>query len=235
LKDELPSLLKKLVKIKGIEWIRILYGYPEEISDTLLEVIEEQKICPYLDIPFQHSNPTIIKKMKRGMDGERALKLIEKIRKKIPYIALRTSLVVGFPGEGKQEFAELKKFVQEARFDHLGVFIYSLEQGTSAFPLGNPMEEKEKSKRKEEILGFQAEISYQNNIKYLNKQTDVLVEGTLKEDPRMLVGRTKFQAPEVDGVVFIPFAGELLEVVNTIQTVEINDCDAYDLYGRIIQ
>jgi ribosomal protein S12 methylthiotransferase len=235
LKDELPSLLKKLVKIKGIEWIRILYGYPEEICDSLLEVLKEQKICPYLDIPFQHSNPTIIKKMKRGMDSERALKLIEKIRKKIPHIALRTSLVVGFPGEGKQEFAELKKFVQEARFDHLGVFIYSLEQGTSAFPLGNPVEEKEKSKRKEKILGLQAEISYQNNIKYLNKQTDVLVEGTLKEDPRMLVGRTKFQAPEVDGVVFIPFAGELLEVVNTIQTVEINDCDAYDLYGRIIQ
>jgi ribosomal protein S12 methylthiotransferase len=235
LKDELPSLLKKLVKIRGIEWIRILYGYPEEISDSLLEVMKEQKICPYLDIPFQHSNPNIIKKMKRGMDGERALKLIEKIRKKIPRIALRTSLVVGFPGEGKHEFAELKKFVQEARFDHLGVFIYSLEQGTSAFPLGNLVEEKEKSKRKEEILGLQAEISYQNNNKYLNKQTDVLIEGTLKEDPRMLVGRTKFQAPEVDGVVLIPVAGELFEVVNTIQTVEINDCDAYDLYGRIIQ
>ena len=235
LKDELPSLLKKLVKIKGIEWIRILYGYPEEINDSLLEVMKEQKICPYLDLPFQHSNPMIIKKMKRGMDGERALKLIEKIRKKIPHIALRTSLVVGFPGEDKQEFAELKKFVQEAKFDHLGVFIYSLEQGTSAFPLGNSVEEEEKSKRKEEILGLQAEISYQNNIKYLNKQTDILVEGTWKEDPKILVGRTKYQAPEVDGVVFIPFSGKLLEVVNTIQTVEINGCDAYDLYGRIIQ
>jgi len=235
LKDELPLLLKRLVKIKGIEWIRILYGYPEETSDSLLEVMRERKICPYLDIPFQHSDPEINKKMKRAMDGKRALKLIEKIRNKIPEIALRTSLVVGFPGEGKKEFEGLKEFVEEAKFDHLGVFIYSLEEGTSAYILGDRIKEKEKIKRKEEILNIQAEISYQNNLKYMHKQMDVLIEGTLKEDPSVLVGRTKFQAPEVDGVVFISFSGELLKVVNTIQKVEITDCDAYDLYGRFIQ
>lgn len=235
LKDGLPLLLGKLVKIKGIEWIRILYGYPEEISDSLMEAMKDGKICPYLDIPFQHSNPTIIKKMKRGMDGQRALKLIEKMRNRIPDIALRTSLVVGFPGEGQKEFADLKKFVLEARFDHLGVFVYSLEEGTSAFPSGDPVEEKEKNRRKKKIMDIQADISYQNNFKYLNKQMDVLIEGTLKEDPKVLVGRTKFQAPEVDGIVFIPYAEKLSRVVNTIQKVEINDCDAYDLYGRIIQ
>ena len=235
LKDGLPLLLGKLVKIKGIEWIRILYGYPEEISDSLMEVMKESKICPYLDIPFQHSNPAIIKEMKRGMDGRRALKLIQKIRNRIPDIALRTSLVVGFPGEGQKEFAHLKKFVQETKFDHLGVFVYSLEEGTSAFPSGDHVEEKEKNRRKKKIMDIQADISYQNNFEYLNKQLDVLIEGTLKEDPKVLVGRTKFQAPEVDGVVFIPYAEKLSKVVNTIQKVEINDCDAYDLYGRVIQ
>jgi ribosomal protein S12 methylthiotransferase len=235
LKNKLPLLLKRLVKIKGVEWIRILYGYPEEISDSLLEVMKESKICPYLDIPFQNSDPKIIKEMKRGMDGKRALKLIEKIRYKIPEIALRTSLVVGFPGEGKKEFQGLKEFVQEAKFDHLGVFIYSLEEGTSAFVLGDSVKEKEKIKRKEEILTIQAEISFQNNLKYLHQQMDVLIEGTLKKDPSLLVGRTKFQAPEVDGVVFISFSGEISKVVNTIQKVEIDDCDEYDLYGRFIQ
>ena len=235
LKDGLPRLLKKLANIKRIEWIRILYGYPEEISDSLLEVMEEKKICPYLDIPFQHSNPMIIKKMKRGMDRERAIKLIEKIRKKVPDIALRTSLVVGFPGEGKKEFKELKKFVREAKFEHLGVFTYSLEEGTSAFTLGDTVKEKEKIERKQEILKIQAEISHQNNCKHLNQQMDVLIEGTLKEDPKILVGRTKFQAPEVDGVVFFPFSGEPRKIVNKIQKVEIDDCDEYDLYGRFIQ
>jgi len=235
LKDGLSLLLKKLVKIKGIEWIRILYGYPEEISDSLMEVMKERKICPYLDIPFQHSNSTIIKKMKRGMDGRRALKFIRKIRNRIPDISLRTSLVVGFPGESKKEFSELKKFVQEAKFDHLGVFVYSLEEGTPAFQEGDPIKEEEKIKRKEEIMAIQAELSYQKNNKYLNEHLDVLIEGTLKEDPNILAARTRFQAPEVDGVVFIPFAGELSKIVNTIQKVDIDDCDAYDLYGRIIR
>ncbi len=234
LKDGLPLLLGKLVKIKGIEWIRILYGYPEEISDSLIEVMKEGKICPYLDIPFQHSHPAIIKEMKRGMDGQRALKLIQKLRNRVPDIVIRTSLVVGFPGEGKKEFEDLKKFVQEAKFDHLGVFVYSLEEGTSSFPSGDPLEEKEKISRKNKVMDIQAGISYQNNLKYLNKQMDVLIEGTLKEDPKVLVGRTRFQAPEVDGVVFIPYAEKLSNVVNTIQKVEINDCDAYDLYGRIV-
>lgn len=232
--EGLTLLLRELLKIQQIEWLRVLYGYPEEISDSLLEVMQEEKICSYLDIPCQHSDPQIIKKMKRGMDGKKTLKLIGKIRKKIPDIALRTSLIIGFPGEGKKEFENLKQFIWEARFDHLGVFSYSREEGTDCFNLGDPIKDSVKKRRKKKIMEIQAEISYQNNRKYLNQKIDVLIEGTLKEDPTLLIGRAKFQAPEVDGIIFLSSPYPLAEVVNTIQKVEITAYDIYDLYGKII-
>jgi len=235
LEDSLPLLLQELLKIHKIEWIRILYGYPEEISHSLLEIMQEEKICSYLDIPFQHSNPKIIKNMKRGMDGRRALKLIQKLRKKLPDIALRTSLVVGFPGEGKEEFEDLKKFVQEVKFNHLGVFIYSKEEGTACFNLGDPVRESVKRKRKEKIMEIQGEISFENNKKYLNQSIDVLIEGTLKENSTILIGRGKFQAPEVDGMILIDAPGKWPKVVNKIQKVEITGGDVYDLYGKLAE
>lgn len=233
LEDGLPLLLKKLLNVQKIQWIRILYGYPEEISDSLLEIMQEKKICSYLDIPFQHSGPQIIKKMQRGMDGQRALKLVHKIRQKIPDIALRTSLVVGFPGEGKKEFENLIRFIKEAEFNHLGVFTYSKEEGTESFQLGDPVRENVKRKRKEKIMQIQAEISYQNNRKYLGQQIDVLIEGTLKGDSSKLIGRGRFQAPEVDGIVFIDSPLDISKVVNKVQKVEITSFDVYDLYGKI--
>jgi len=233
LEDGLPLLLQELLKIQKIEWIRILYGYPEEISPSLIEIMKEDRICSYLDIPFQHSNPKIIKKMKRGMDGKKALELIQKLRKKIPDIALRTSLVVGFPGEGKKEFEDLEKFVQEAKFDHLGVFTYSKEEGTDCFNLGDSVKEKAKRKRKEKIMEIQTEISFENNKKYLNKRIDVLIEGTLKENSDILIGRGRFQAPEVDGMILIDAPGKWAKVVNTVQKVEITGGDVYDLYGKL--
>lgn len=235
LEDGLTLLLRELLKIQEIEWVRILYGYPEEINDSLLEIIKEKKICSYLDLPFQHSDPQIIKRMKRGMDGKRALNLIQKIRKEIPDIALRTSLVVGFPGEGKKEFEDLKRFVWEAGFDHLGIFTYSQEEGTSCFGLGDPVKESVKKRRKERIMEIQAEISYQTNKKYMNQKIETLIEGTLREDPNQLIGRARFQAPEVDGVIFLNSPHSLARVVNTIQKVEITDHDIYDLYGKIIR
>lgn len=235
LEDSLPLLLQELLKIQKIEWIRILYGYPEEISHSLLEIMQEEKICSYLDIPFQHSNPKIIKNMKRGMDGRRAIKLIQKLRKKLPDITLRTSLVVGFPGEGKEEFEDLKKFVQEAKFDHLGIFTYSIEEGTACFNLGDPVRESVKRKRKEKIMEIQGEISFENNKKYLNQSIDVLIEGTLKENPTILIGRGKFQAPEVDGMILIDAPGKWPKVVNKIQKVEITGGDVYDLYGKLAE
>jgi len=229
----LSLLLKELLKIQEIEWIRILYGYPEEISDSLLEVMQEEKICSYLDIPFQHSDSKIIKKMKRGMDGRRALKLIQKLRKKLPDIALRTSLMVGFPGEGKKEFEDLEKFVQEAKFDHLGVFTYSKEEGTECFDQGDPVKENVKRKRRDEIMEIQSEISFENNKKHLKQSLDVLIEGIPKENPDILVGRGRFQAPEVDGMILIDAPGKWEKVVNTIQKVEITGGDVYDLYGKL--
>lgn len=234
LEEGLPLLLRKLIEIKKIEWIRILYGCPEEISDTLLEVMQEEKICSYLDLPFQHSNPKIIKKMGRGMDGARALKLIQKIRGKLPGLALRTSLIVGFPGEGKKEFGDLERFVQEARFDHLGVFTYSKEEGTDSFALGDPVMESVKRRRKEKIMEIQMAVSCQNNVKYLNKKVDALIEGTLKDNSSVLIGRGKFQAPEVDGVILIDAPGKWQDAVNTIQKVEITGLDVYDLYGKFV-
>ena len=233
LEDGLSLLLKELLKVQEIEWIRILYGYPEEISDSLLGVMQEERICSYLDIPFQHSNSRIIKKMKRGMDGRRALKLIQKLREKLPDIALRTSLVVGFPGEDKREFEDLEKFVQEARFDHLGVFTYSKEEGTDCFDFGDHVKESMKKKRRDKIMAIQSEISFENNKKYLNQSLDVLIEGIPKENPDILIGRGRFQAPEVDGMIFIDAPRKWEKVVNTIQKVEITGGDVYDLYGKL--
>ena len=235
LDNGLPILLKELLGIKKLEWIRILYGHPEEISDALLDIMKEEKICSYLDIPFQHSDPFIIKKMKRALDGKRALKLLQKIRKKLPGIAIRTSLVVGFPGEGKKEFDDLSNFVKEAKFDHMGVFTYSREEGTDCFTSGDPVKESEKRRRKDEIMEIQAEISYQANKKYLNQKIDVLIEGTLEADDRGLLARGMFQAPEVDGVVFINLEGKVPDVIKTVHRVEIIDTDIYDLYGNLIK
>ena len=233
MEEGLTLLLQELLKIKNIDWIRMLYGYPEEISDSIIEIMQEDKICSYLDIPFQHSDPKILKKMKRAMDGKRALMLMEKLRKSIPDVVIRTSLVVGFPGEGKKEFDHLKRFVQEAQFDYLGVFTYSKEEDTSSFSFGDPIKESVKSRRRDKIMEIQADISYQKNERHLNQQVDTLIEGTSKNNPSVLIGRGKFQAPEVDSVILIEKPDDWTNVVNTIQKVEITGRDVYDLYGQL--
>ena len=235
LKDGLVLLLEELLNIDDLGWIRILYSYPEEVTDSLLEMMREKRICSYLDIPFQHSHPFITKRMNRGWDGKRSLKLLEHIRKRIPDIAIRTSLIVGFPGESKQEFDDLKAFVTNACFDHIGVFTYSPEEGTSCFQLGDTVKESIKKLRKDDIMSIQAELSYENNKKYVNRIIDILIEGTLKQDQSLMIGRGQFQAPEVDGVVFITSKKIKQEAFNTIQKVEITDRDVYDLYGNLKQ
>ncbi|MGB8952818.1 MAG: 30S ribosomal protein S12 methylthiotransferase RimO [Candidatus Aminicenantales bacterium] len=235
MKDGLSCLLQELVLLRGIEWIRILYGYPEEITDALLEVMKEMKICPYLDIPFQHANPRILKKMKRGMSGEKALKFIEKIRKRIPRIALRTSLIVGFPGEGQKEFADLLRFVREARFDHLGVFVYSQEEQTTSFSLGDPIPEDVKQRRRDKVMEIQAEISAENIRKYVGQKMDVLIESWSNESSTQSIGRSQFQAPEVDGVVLVHHPQDAEAPFHPIQKVEILSSDVYDLHGKIVQ
>ncbi len=235
LKDGLVLLLAELLKINGLKWIRILYSYPQEITDSLLDIMSDERICSYLDIPFQHSHPSLTDRMKRGMNGRKSLELLERIRKRIPDIAIRTSIIVGFPGEGEQEFDDLISFVKISRFDHLGVFTYSPEEGTSCFSLGDPVKGTVKLQRKKRLMEIQAEISYENNKKYIGQFIDILIEGTLKKDQNVLVGRGQFQAPEVDGIVLIGSPKITPEILNSIQKVEIIDRDVYDLYGNFIQ
>jgi ribosomal protein S12 methylthiotransferase len=172
--------------------------------------------------------------MQRGLDKDKALRLIDKIRKKIPEISLRTSLIVGFPGEGRKEFEHLKKFVISAQFDHLGVFSYSPEEGTRCFALGDTVTDNVKQKRLEEILQIQADISFKKNSKYLGQLIEVLVEGHLEDNTGLLLSRGRFQAPEVDGIVLISVDDDRPGLVNSIQKVEITDRDVYDLIGKPI-
>jgi ribosomal protein S12 methylthiotransferase len=234
LKDGLPKLLEELLNIEDLGWIRVLYAYPEEISDRLLEIIQEDKICSYIDAPFQHADRNIIKKMKRGMDSVRALKLIKKIRHKVPDAVLRTSIIVGFPGEGNHEFKNLLSFIKTAKFDHLGVFMYSPEKNTSCYSLGDSVPQKVKAARNQEIMEIQAEISQEHNKKYLGKHLDVIFEGSVQQDPSILVARTRYQAPEVDGSVFIDTEIAENKISSLIQKVEITGYDIYDLYGVFI-
>ncbi len=225
------ELLKRLARIDGVEWVRMLYGYPDEVTDVLLEALAEDKVCPYLDIPFQHSDPGIVKRMKRGMDGARALKLLEKIRKKVPGVAVRTSLIVGFPGEGAKEFQGLMQFVREARFDHLGVFAYSPEPGTAAAALEDRLTYEEKERRRGEVMELQAGISRARNQEFVGRRMKVLLEGPLASG-RGFAARARTQAPEVDGVVIVEADAAVLERGRPFVEVEITSADTYDLKGR---
>jgi ribosomal protein S12 methylthiotransferase len=232
---ELIRLLRRLVDVRGIRWIRLLYGYPEEITAALLEVMKEDKICSYLDVPFQHADRRLLKSMNRSMDGTRALRLIETIRRTLPDAAIRTSLIVGFPGEGRAEFLRLKKFVREARFDHLGVFTYSPEEGTGAFELGDPVPESEKARRRDEIMALQAEIAASVQQKYLQRRLDVLIDPLSSAGNKGIVGRARFQAPEVDGVVLIERGGKASEPIQPLEKVEIISAGVYDLRGIVVR
>ncbi len=230
----LTGLLRRLLGVPGLDWIRFLYGYPEEITDPLLDILTEKKICSYLDIPFQHSDPRLVRAMKRGMDGRRALLLLENIRRRIPAVAIRTSLIVGFPGEGKKEFESLKKFVREANFDHLGVFSYSSERGTEAGRLLETVDEAEKERRRGEIMAIQAGLSLRRNRGYLGKIHEVLIESRDHAAGRW-IGRTRFQAPEVDGNVVVRYPRDSPGPTGPIIRVKITRAGVYDLHGRIVQ
>ncbi|MDH4198137.1 MAG: 30S ribosomal protein S12 methylthiotransferase RimO [Candidatus Aminicenantes bacterium] len=232
-RDGLASLLERLLEVRGLAWIRVLYGYPEEVTDRLLELLQEPRVCPYLDIPFQHADPGVIKTMRRGLDGARALRLLERIRRRVPDVAVRTALIVGFPGEGRPEFARLKRFVAEAHFDHLGVFPYSLEPGTPAFGLGDPVPEEEKQRRRNEIMEMQVAISLARNKARVGRTLDVLFECDLGGRPRTLAGRTRYQAPEVDGVVLVKVKGAGPGALHSIREVTITSANVYDLHGKL--
>ena len=228
---QLEDLLERLVPVKGIEWIRTLYSHPLRLSDRLLGLIEaEEKLCPYLDVPLQHVNGEILRHMGRAFEAERPEQLIERIRSRSP-ISIRTTLMVGFPGETEARYQELYDFVKWAEFDHLGVFVYSPESGTPAARFNEEVGPDTAQKRQDAIMGLQAGIAEKKNQRMVGRTVPVLVEGLSPETDLLLRGRTATMAPEVDGQVLINRGqGE----VGAIQQVTITEAHTYDLVGEIV-
>ena len=230
-KKSLHLLLKKLAGIEDIKWIRILYCYPEEIYPELIDTIaSEPKICRYLDLPIQHCNDEILKKMGRRTSREGLLDIIDKLRNAMPDIALRTSLITGFPGETREQHEELMNFVEDVRFDRLGVFTYSREDGTPAAAMPDQIEEEVKSKRREELMLLQQKISAEKGREKIGSETEVFIEGYMPEDGTY-IGRTRSDAPSVDGYIFVETEKELR--TGDIVSCVITGANEYDLTGEI--
>jgi ribosomal protein S12 methylthiotransferase len=229
----LAGLLRRLSRIKGANWIRLLYGHPEHFTDELISVIsEEDNICKYIDIPIQHINGRILKAMGRSASGANIRKLIRRIRNRIPGVVLRTSVIVGFPGESGKEFRELKDFVKETRFERLGAFRYSREEGTRAALMKGQVPEDIKSSRLDEIMRLQRGISAENNMNMVGRELDVLIDEPDPADKGMFLGRSYMDAPEIDGTVFVKGSGIK---VGDMAKVRIVDGYEYDLVGEKAQ
>ena len=228
----LPELLRKLCQIDGLSWIRILYCYPEEITDELIQVIkEEEKICHYLDIPIQHSEDRILRNMGRKTNRAELISLVEKLRSEIPDIVLRTTLITGFPGETEDEFEHMLDFVDEMEFDRLGVYPYSPEEGTKAAEMEDQVPDEVKEQRRDAIMELQQEISAGAAADRIGEEMSVLIEGYLYEED-IYVGRTYMDAPKVDGNVFVRSEEEMIS--GDIVPVRITGANEYDLMGDVI-
>ena len=228
-KKSLHILLKKLCEIKGIRWIRVLYCYPEEIYDELIETIrDEKKICHYLDIPIQHASDRILKRMGRRTSKQELIDIVGKLRKEIPDIVLRTTLITGFPGETEEDHEELKEFVDEMEFDRLGVFTYSPEENTPAAEMADQVPEEVKEERRDELMELQQEISYDKGQDRIGQELLVMIEGKVA-DESAYIGRTYGDAPKVDGYIFVQ-TGELL-MTGDFAKVRVTGALEYDLIG----
>lgn len=229
---KLAELLKKLTKL-NFKWIRFLYAYPETITDELIETVrDEEKICKYFDIPMQHISTEVLRRMGRRSSSETIKAVIEKIRKQIPDVVLRTTFITGFPGETEEQFEELKQFVKEAKFDRLGVFPYSKEDGTPAVKLDGHMKMSIKKSRANTIMKIQKEISKTNNEKLIGKQLEVLIE-SITEDGKYYIGRSTREVPDdTDGVVFVKNEKDI--IIGSFVKVKIEKALDYDLITSII-
>ncbi len=234
--SKLAELLEKLSNIEGIKWIRFLYSYPEGITDQLIDVVvKNKKIAKYFDIPIQHISDQILKKMNRKTNKEQIENLLKKIQNKIPDVTLRTSLIVGFPGETKEQFEELKKFVETAKFDKLGVFQYSKEDGTPAAKLPNQIHGNTKKSRYNQIMKIQQEVSRKKLKTKLDKQYEILIED-ISFDGKYYIGRTMQDAPEIDGLVYIANNSEHKKEnkINKFKKCKITKISDYDLIAEFI-
>lgn len=229
---KLPELLQKISEIPEVKWIRFLYSYPEGVSDKLIEVVKNnEKICKYFDIPIQHISNRMLKMMNRKTSKEEIEELLAKIRKEIPNVVLRTSLMVGFPGETEQDFKELYEFVQNAKFDKLGTFMYSKEEGTPASRMQNQINGNTKKSRYNKIMKIQQKISNENLQNKIGQEVEVLIENKTF-DGKYFVGRTKQDVPDIDGLIYIKNNDK--ELMNQFVTAKIVDVKEYDLIGKLI-
>lgn len=230
----LPGLLDKLCEIPGIEWIRILYCYPEEITDELIDTISRQpKICKYLDMPIQHCSDRILKLMGRKTSKKDIVNIVKKLRDKIPGIALRTTLITGFPTETDEEHEELLRFIEEERFERLGVFTYSKEEGTPASKLKPQVTAKVKRQRQKELMKLQQTIAFDISASQVGRILDVIIEGRIAGKDNVYVGRAYMDGPKVDGYIFMESDSELMS--GDIIKVKVTGANYYDLIGEIVE
>ena len=228
----LHKLLKELCKIAGIRWIRVLYCYPEEITDELIQVMkEESKICHYLDLPIQHASDGILKRMGRRTSKAQLIEIIEKLRREIPDITLRTTLITGFPGETEEQHEELMDFVDQMEFDRLGVFTYSPEEDTPAATMPDQIEESVKEDRQAELMELQQDIAFEQAEDMIGREVLVMIEGKIA-DENAYVGRTYKDAPNVDGLIFVNTDEELMS--GDFARVKVTGALEYDLIGEIV-
>ena len=230
---KLAFLLEELSKIEGIYWIRTLYTYPERITDELIHTVaQNKKLVKYFDIPLQHADDEILSRMNRKGNNKSYRTLIEKLRKNIEGVTIRTTFITGFPGETDKQFETLHKFIKDIRFDRLGCFTYSAEEDTIAATMQNQIDEQTKQDRADLIMSDQAVISADKNNEKIGKKLDVLVEG-YDSYIRCYFGRTEFDAPEIDGKIFFTATNPLL--IGDFVKVQVNDCLEYDLLGEMVQ
>ena len=228
----LPKLLRELCKISGIRWIRILYSYPEEITDELIQVMkEEPKICHYLDLPIQHANDTILKRMGRRTSKQELIDIVQKLRKEIPDICLRTTLITGFPGETQEQHEEVMEFIDTLEFDRLGAFTYSPEEDTPAATFEDQIDEEVKEDRQADIMELQQEIAFDKAEDMIGREVLVMIEGKVA-DENAYVGRTYRDAPNVDGLIFINTDVELIS--GDFAKVKVTGALDYDLIGELM-
>jgi len=227
----LPELLKALCKLEGIEWIRLHYAYPSKFPLEIIEtMVEEAKICNYLDMPLQHAADSVLKNMRRQITKEEQTQLLNTIREMNPGIAIRTTMLVGFPGETEEDFEALCDFVREQQFERLGVFMYSHEEDTSAHEMEDDIPDEVKADRSNRLMEIQQEISFEKNLAKLGHSYKVLID---RKEGEYFIGRTEYDSPEVDNEVLIPAESNYTRV-GDFAMVEIINAEAYDLYGKII-
>lgn len=234
-RGDLAPLLRRLGAIDGVRWIRVMYAYPATVTDDILDAIaSEERVVKYVDMPLQHASDAVLKRMKRPTGKGNLLGMVERVRNRVPGVAFRTTFIVGFPGETDDDFKQLTTFVEQAEFDHLGVFTYSDEERTAAFGLEGQLPAKVKKARQSELMQIQKRISLKRNKARVGQRVEVLVEGPHPDTDLLLVGRLSSQAPEIDGSVLISDPGEMPPGRGEFVTCEITKAHAYDLEVRVV-